>query len=482
MICRVPKQEDLFDLSDKIIYVDIPKIIADKKVQMYLGSGIEFKHKDKDIHKLWHELVELNNFIDIMYLVERQMSEMGGQFVTLNKSKEGKCLVNIVQPYFANNIAEAYVSPVAACFTENLLIDNNMHLVRSVYDKEKVVRTMWSGDGTQINIQEYKGKLPKEYELDWGDYDKKTNSYVFYHNFGFIPVMFFKNKPFKHYYPVMTSTTYFQSPFTTSWNYQSTGWTYESVKDTATCSGLILQLQNLYTQKWKLALLDKPRVILNGISQGLSNGLLQKKQQSYASNFLSDLIVNAGYGGANGAGMQIMSPTNNLSNYDDAIENLQRDIFNKCGLSYQVQTSTQKTSTESFSNFQESLQTLNFMREYHTNQWIDLIEKMFKICGKELGNREDWSFQVKRNIVIDESTQVDNILKEINCKSKTPIDMIAIRNGIDEDNAKLIWEKNKKFYEENEDFLNPQDTKLLDGTNGGQTGQVGKAGRKPEGE
>lgn len=481
MICRIPKQEDLFDLSDKIWYVDIPKEIADKKATMYCGLGFEFKHEDEKMHEIWHNFVKRNNFEDFTYLVERQESEMGAVFITLDKVKgEDMCLLNICQPYFANGIAESYCSPVAASVTQNILIDNNMHLVKSFYDTKKVVRTAWN-DTTkqQVNIQEFKTKLPKEWKIDWGTYDEKTNSYVFYHNFGFVPVKVMKNKPFKYYYPAIMPTSYWQSPFTTTWNYQSTGWTYESVKDTAKCTGLILQLNNLYTQKWKLALLDKPRVILNGISQGLSNSLMERKQQSYASNFFSDLIVNAGYGGANGAGLQIMTPTNNLSNYDDAIENLRYDIYKMSGLSYQRQTANQKTATESFANFQESLETLNFMRNYHTNQWVDVIEMAFKIMGKELGDREKWSFQFNRNIVIDEGTQLDNLIKEVANKTKTPVDIIAIRNGIDHDNAELIWEKNKKFFKENEQFL-MQQSGNMQGTNGGATGQPNVAGRKPE--
>lgn len=485
MICKIPKQEDLFDLSDKLWYVDIPKEIADKKATMYCGLGFELKHKENSIHELWHEFVKRNNFRDYTYLVERQMGEMGAVFITLNKAKnENMCLLNICQPYFANGIAESYCSPVAAVVVENILIDNNMHLIKSQYDTEKVVRTVWNaGTKGQVSIQDFVTKLPKEWELDWGTYDKEHDAFVKYHNLGFVPVKVMKNKPFKYYYPAIMPTSYWQSPFTTTWNYQSTGWTYESVKDTAKCTGLILQLNNLYTQKWKLALLDKPRVILNGISQGLSNSLLENKKQGYASNFFSDLIVNAGFGGANGAGLNIMTPTNNLSNYDDAIENLRYDIYKSSGLSYQRQTANQKTSTESYTNFQESLETLNFMRSYHTGQWEEVIEMAFKIMGKDLGDKNSWSFQFNRNIVIDEAAQIDNLIKEINQKSKTPIDMIAIRNGIDEDNAELIFEKNMKFYEKyGEKLAKLASIGNMQGTNGGYTGKPNEAGAKPKGE
>ena len=90
-----------------------------------------------------------------------------------------------------------------AVIIESTYIDNSLHLIRSVYDTEKIVRTVWS-DRTraQINMYEFVSKLPSDKQLDYGAYDQEHNAYVLYHNMGVVPCELLLNKPYKQFFPM----------------------------------------------------------------------------------------------------------------------------------------------------------------------------------------------------------------------------------------------------------------------------------------
>lgn len=440
------KSNTLFNELDNLAFVDVPKIISYKKARMYLGRGIEFKHNDKSIHEIWHRITELNDFENFMFICCRLMSEIGSCIVTINKNELGEPLLNVANPYFSPGIEQSFGTSDFAVVVETILIDNNTYLVRNAYDREKVVRTLWNPTTqTQMNLFEYVAKLPKDKQIVWGEFDKKTQSYTYYHNLGIVPAIVMTNKPFKGYFPMFGSNVYYQSPFSTTLYQNNTGYDYQSVKDTANCGGLIVQLQNIYTQMNKLMILDKPRIILSNVNQTTANQLRRDNQM--IESYLSELIIKAGNTGPN---VEIMAPSNSLDYYQNAIVSTWIDIFKACGMSFITQSGTQKTAQESVSAFQDSVEEINYMRNYWTKQWIRVIKAMFKICGIELGNAETWSFQVKKNIITDEASMSDRLIKQIQIGATTIPEYISIMEGIDEDNAEQLWDEHKEWFKKND--------------------------------
>lgn len=438
--------KSLFNQLDYLRFVDVPKILAYKKTRIYMGRGLEFKHENQEIHKKWHRFVELNDFEQFMFNACELMSEMGSVAVSINKNQLGEPLINLANPYYSQGIETSYGTTDFAVLIETTQVDNNLYIIRSAYDKEKVIRTLWNANTKeQMNLFGYVSKLPKEKQLDWGTYDEETNSYVYYHNLGIVPCVILVNKPFRLYFPNFGSNIYYQSPFTTTVNYETTGYGYDSVKDTALCSGLIEQLQNLYTQMNKLVILDKPRIILSGVNQTTAQQL--RRDNKALASYLDEVIIKANTTGPN---VDIAAPTNTLDYYQNAIVSTWIDIFKASGLSFLTQSGTQKTAQESVNSFQDSVEELNYMRNFWTNQWIKVIKCAMKVFGVELGEKEKWSFQVKKNIITDEASLADRLIKQIQVGTTTPVQYISIMEGVDEDNAEQIWKENSKWFKEND--------------------------------
>lgn len=475
--CR--NDADMYSQLDNLVFVDVPKIISYDKVRMFMGLGYEFKHQNKEIHKKWERIAELNSFFDFMFQTEKFMSEMGAIPLTINKNMLGEPLLNVANPYFSNAIECCFSTSDFGVITSEIVVDNQMCLLREAYDTEKVVRTIWSGEQAvtkrQLNMYEYVAKLPKEKQIEMGEYDKEHNAYIFRHNLGFCPLVIMKNQPFRQFMVNLGDNFYFRSPYITANNYNSTGWSYSAIQDTAKCSGLIVQLQNFYTQMNKMGLLDKPRIVIGGLNQITANKLRQNKE--LLKSYLKDIMINTGNSGGD---VKVVAPTNTLNYYYECITNTWKDIYRACGLSYTTQTSVQKTATESNSSYEQSLQEINFERTYHTMQWIVVLKRLFKMMGIDLGDSSQWSFQVKRNMVIDEASKLDSLIKQVQLGTKTPVQTIATLEGIDEDNANHIWEENKQWFEKNDFPIAMKEGSGVSGVKGASLPTSEEKGGRPE--
>lgn len=456
MIFNRLSQKELFAVSENITYVDIIDEIAFKQAVLYMGNGIEFKHNDEAIHKQWHDMEKLNNFADVMFFCEKLMSRNGAVFLTINKNKEGKALLNIANIYFPNFVNKCFANETQAILYEQFNLDNEIRIMRSQYDTEKVVRYLVDKDNNkESRMQEFVSKLPEEYQVQLGEFDPNTQSYTYYHNLGFIPVCCMVNKPLPTtFFPILFAPTVYQSPFESTYKEWLGDWSYAALKDTADCKGLISAYQVMHSLRLQNAILDRTRVYLYGITQA------EKDRNNEAAGsmdwVLDKSVVNVGYGnlgmgigGVNGNVMQVAKPANNLSMFDDTLSNMAREIYRVCGMSYLVQTANQKTSTESYAQYKEDLQTLYFKQFWHTKQWKQVIWKMFKMQDVELKNTE-WSFQVKKNNIIDIANNVDNMIKKIQAGVETPETFISMEKQVDEDQAKQIWENNKKWFKKND--------------------------------
>ena len=107
-----------------------------------MGRGIEFKHNNPKIHEYWHRIEQINNFTEFMFIVSRMISENGGAIVSISRNINGDPLVNVANPYYASGVETSYCSTDMAVIIESTYIDNSLHLIRSVYDTEKIVRTV----------------------------------------------------------------------------------------------------------------------------------------------------------------------------------------------------------------------------------------------------------------------------------------------------------------------------------------------------
>ena len=62
-------------------------------------------------------------------------------------------------------------------------------------------------------MYEFVSKLPSDKQLDYGAYDQEHNAYVLYHNMGVVPCELLLNKPYKQFFPMYSTSIYYQNPY-----------------------------------------------------------------------------------------------------------------------------------------------------------------------------------------------------------------------------------------------------------------------------
>lgn len=445
-------------------FVDVPRIISFSKARKYMGRGIEFKHEKEEIHKLWHKWVELNNFYDFMFRGCRTISEQGALFVTINTTKDKMSILGEASPCFASGVAFSFSTPTVAVINSQIAIGNVQVYCRQVYDTEKVVRRFWTKNQQSGKIEIYgdSENVEKELQLELGKYNTNDATWTYYHNLGFVPVEVIYNEPFQPNMPVLNAGFYTQSPFITQQYSDVAGFDYRQVRDIAKCGKLPTQLDNLYIHMNKLIELYKPRLLISTNNSTDGNPLFQQKMEDQNMNGnpnsnLADADIFYSTEVNKVKVDQVQTP-NTIDHYQNQIVATWIDIFKACGLSFVTQSGTQKTGQESYTQYSGDIEEVNFMRNYLTAKWINVIIKSFKAMGVDLTeDRESWSFQVKKNLATDESNLIDNLVKQYQLKIKTPAQIISEIEGVDTDYAEHIVEENYKWFNEHkEETTNPE--------------------------
>jgi hypothetical protein len=133
--------------------------------------------------------------------------------------------------------------------------------------------------------------------------------------------------------------------------------------------------------------------------------------------------------------MKVQQVENQLNDYINASRNLMDLLAEYSGYSVKTNSSAQKTSTESTTQFSNSLETTNFKRRYIGDQVKDLIQMTFHLLGIDLTKDETFRFEFNKNIALDQAQIRDNYIKEIQVGVSTPIEMISDLKGVSDQQA-----------------------------------------------
>ena len=441
---------------DRMVFVDAPKILSYYKARIYVGRGFDFYCNKESQMQRWERFNKLNDLYGIMFRTVRMMSECGVQALGVLPNEKGEPIIDEMDPWFSSQVEQSFSTNDCAVIISKRIIDNKITVVKCFYDREKIVTTLWDEQTRdKINLEQYNSKLPEDKRINLGDYDSKQNAYVLKHNLGIVPCKVFTNKPFKVRSPMYINNLMYSTPFTTTINAnQPGGIFYNEVSDVAACSGLLLQLQNYYSQANKVAILSKPRIIASNISTA---DMKYVKNDNVINEYLDDILIRFR---SDQTKIDISEPKMVLNDYHSAIQSTWSDLFRACGMSWVVNSGTNKTAHESITAFQGSVEEANLMRTYFTKQWKNFIKKMFIVDGHPLGSEEKWIFQVYKNIITDEASYLNNIILQINngllSKQEGISELRAI--SLKEAKAKLdaIVEERKKYKElyetDNKDF------------------------------
>ena len=441
---------------DRMVFVDVPKILSYYKARIYLGRGFDFYCNKESQMQRWERFNKLNDLYGIMFRTVRMMSECGVQALGVLPNEKGEPIIDEMDPWFSSQVEQSFSTNDCAVIISKRIIDNKITVVKCFYDREKIITTLWDEQTRdQINLEQYNSKLPEDKRINLGEFDSKHNAYVLKHNLGIVPCKVFTNKPFKVRSPMYINNLMYSTPFTTTINAnQPGGIFYNEVSDVAACSGLLLQLQNYYSQANKVAILSKPRIIASNISTA---DMKYVKNDNIINEYLDDILIRFR---SDQTKIDISEPKMVLNDYHSSIQSTWSDLFRACGMSWVVNSGTNKTAHESITAFRGDVEESNFMRNYFTGQFKELWEIMFVIDGHPLGDEDNWSFQVHRNIITDEASFLNNLILEVNNGLKSKQEAIAERRGVSLKQAKIILDKiveerkkYKELYEtDNKDF------------------------------
>ena len=155
---------------------------------------------------------------------------------------------------------------------------------------------------------------------------------------------------------------------------------------------------------------------------------------------------------SNNVNIQVVNPSTNLEQLYKATDETLEKIYRFIGLAYKEVNSTQKTSMESYTNYQGDIEMVNFMKNYDTEQWKKVFIKVFKMMGIDL-TKKKWYFKTNENMVANIKEMLDNDIKLYQIKAMTQEQILQDVKSLNPQEAKTIVEENKKWFKKNKDLL-----------------------------
>lgn len=467
---------DILRQINNLQFTNPPQVLARYATNLLLGNGIEFKASEK-IHKIWHEFANRNRVLELMNTTERMVSINGWAIITINLDEKGRAYWNIANPDFTNVVGTNLVEEEIAVIYERFIIDNHQFICKSEYTKNEIKRTLWRG-----NEDKTTGNISFDENISVNEFNeqvKPENRIVPYikHNWGFCPVFCIYNYPYRANRLFYMNQTGGNNLFSSTMNQYNTDNGPQALADWSNASLLPEIINNLYRTLYKEMVMGKTRIITSGMTQSVMNRNITSEGNCEWDAIGSDYIINVGQMGAES---KVVQNKNLLPDLQMAISNAWNDFFNRCHYSIKGTGTAQKTASESFGEFYNSIETTNQKRKYHGEQWKRGLIKTFKVMGINLEEEDDWSFEIKKNFGLDEASLRDNLIKEIQAGTKTPIDMIVATQGVDYDQAEHIWEKNKEWFTKNNFPIAMEQGGMVSGVNGATSPKGGRPITKSE--
>ena len=396
--------------------------LARKNASNIWGNAFLFQSKENNVNKTFNRLSKLNNLQNLFTFIEKELSKYGRAIVTLNKSKTGDVLLNVVPPIMFSGVGKAFWTPQLAEIYQKFNIDNKNVIVKSIYDTKKVVNQFYYyGDKNELlvmdatnEIEEYL-QIPKTWE----------------HNLGFVPVceitnISFFNFNFNQYQYLMCSDWYPAAQ-------------YEELAYRA------------FVDLEKELFLNHSRIVGTEATQQLIH---KWNSQLSGRVDIGDFLLETD----NGTEIKIMNGNGKFTEYTSVINSIFDIYFKMSGNSrFSEGGGAQKTVAETASIRSQMIETTNQKIKLRETQIKDLIFKALAIYGVVdyfSSDQRVFEFKINGNILKDDTQYIDNQIKKIEIGVITPIDMIMEQYNVNEEEAKEIYEKNKKFNEENMEFYN----------------------------
>lgn len=413
MRCEEERNHTIYFLRDKL---------AKKSQSLVWGKGFIFESSNDKKQKYIDFYAREFKLLELMASSEKLLSFEGRAVIVFDKQLNGDVKMNIATPYFYQAVGKIFNNPNLAVIYQRVVVGNKNNIIRSTYTDKIVRHELFDSENEQSQLVfNYREKLGELGIMEYWE-----------HNLGFVPLFEVHNLPHFDYY------------YNTMMYHKISDWF-----DGVWIEDLIIDaVVNLRRELW----LNHSRILIDNADQKLIQNITENIQEASGrtlpDKIISDYII-AGDGGSN---INIVGAQSTFTDYINTITSL-IDVYLNFSLSSSENDSSgaQKTSAETKNSRSNLVEFIEEKARHRTIMWSNILHKFLVSNGMgKFEDEYDFSFKIIKNLIQDDTSLIDNFIKQVQVGSKSIIDMISTLDGIGVKEAKTKYEYIKSFNKEND--------------------------------
>lgn len=417
--------------------INLANDLADHAAELLWGQGFLAKTSNEIGTRHLNELLTYNRAEEFFPYLERQLSLWGNMYVTidmfdgkptwtiadpmLNVPVNTPNTPNITGPY---GIGRAMVTDEVAVIWKRITSGAVSFPIKETWDKEKVTRTFYGNNNQTVTLAQVQKKIPEAEALQE----------VWYHNMGFVPVIWFKNTP--------------------TWNALAFPDGYKG-------ASLQALVDKTMSELWHETETNRTRIIGN-MDESTYNQLM--KNGDLAEINKNDFLINVKFSNSTGLAQNTLIPVvadPKFEQYWLSIKAAKDQYYQLGGYSPLGDGTSEKTATENLLMKTNDYQTTKKKRNQRMSEVLSLVRYSIAIdsvhgFGNVYGDLKKVSFEIMENKVMDSLQEVQNLSAMEKEGYMSKIEVIAKVRGVSEEEAEEIFKKIAK-QKQLEQSLMPED-------------------------
>lgn len=338
-------------------YLDIPRIIANKSTKLWLGKGLLFQSKDKDLLDFANDRNIKDKWFEKLYKFGIQNSLLGKAFLMWLLNEDGNLSLTIPQPSFMDRVAKYNEQEQSAeLFFQNEQSDS-AKLTWVTMQNRKVKVDVFSGS-KEIILGSTKTKIKPNI--------RPVASYELKNPFGYLPIVEITNLPQINLYGNSTQLN--------------------AYPDCMPVWDLIWDINHIIKQK------RKERVVnLTRFYGALSNEKLLDLMtgNSDISEYVNDVFISvasSNYDKTGNSGLNVVQGNPQFSEYWKDYNGTMKQIYNGAGYDYNdFENSQYENKTKSLFNNKFDMETTETKIAFYSSYFYRMFDILFTYCKKENG-------------------------------------------------------------------------------------------------
>lgn len=404
------------NFSKYLLQSNLRQKVAREMSYVVWGNGINFMSLDKELVKTYQEFKVDNNLFEMLAWNEFLLSLSGRTIVCLNKTKTDNYMLTIPNIYFAKGVSKSFVKPQAAVIYQRFTYDDRLYIVRSEYTTTYCKNDLYTMNDDKVITLGMTSDI----------YEKLQVVPYWEHNLGFVPVVEFTNLPAP--FAFWQNTDYVEL----------SDWIYGVQYEDAIYETLINLRRELE--------LCHSRAFVGDADQNTINTLNKKIQSnSETIDYLGTYVMNAGFNNQ----VTVVPGVGDFTKYTKTLNDLLDIYFKSCGSArFSEGGGAQKTYADTSSQYKNRNEFTTYKTNLRLEKLNELLFKFFRCCGFDETKSSNFILKMNNNIDKNDTNYIENKMVLIQNSIISPIDWIQDYYECSEQQAKEIFEKNKKINQE----------------------------------